>query len=242
MSPIERAYDSWREDGVISTIWKSNRYLKTELTPLVYYLRDWYAMSAVQYSFYLRDEGWVKSYERGIPVSGEGDPIPWYTYPTISFLNRRLDPEMSVFEYGSGFSTLWFAQRVNEVTGVEHDREWVTKIQPKMPDTGRIVHRGSRAEYVGDISKHAPVDIVVIDGEHRDECVGPAINALSSDGVIILDDFHYLTSDYDYMYDESDFDSLFEDFRFVPFYGQKALKGGERCTAIFYRDDNCLGI
>jgi len=199
-------------------------------------------MSAIHYSFYLRDEGWVESYERGIQVSADGEPIPWYTYPTISFISQRLKPDMSVFEYGSGFSTLWYSQRVNTVKGVEHDQEWVNKIRHKIPDTGQIVHRDSQAEYVEEISNHTPVDIVVIDGEYRDDCVGPAIDALSSEGVIILDDFHYLTSDYDYKYDESDFTRLFDDFRVLPFYGQKALKDSKRCTAIFYQDDNCLGL
>ena len=34
--------------------------------------------------------------------------IPWFSYAAIDFLEDYLQPEMSVFEYGTGGSTLFF--------------------------------------------------------------------------------------------------------------------------------------
>src|SRR5579862_4070839 len=29
----------------------------------------------------LRDEGWLRSYRRRVPLTRSGQPLPWYTYP-----------------------------------------------------------------------------------------------------------------------------------------------------------------
>jgi hypothetical protein len=36
-----------------------------------------------------------------------GEPVPWFTYPTIEYLNHLDLSECSVFEYGMGYSTLY---------------------------------------------------------------------------------------------------------------------------------------
>lgn len=50
--------------------------------------------------------------------------IPWLTFGAIEFLEQRLRPDMRVFEYGSGDSTIFFASRVAAVFSVEHDPAW----------------------------------------------------------------------------------------------------------------------
>jgi hypothetical protein len=53
----------------------------------------------------------------------KGEPIPWFSHPLIDFLKDRLSKDMTVFEYGCGNSTLWWADRVRSVTGVKNDSE-----------------------------------------------------------------------------------------------------------------------
>ena len=50
--------------------------------------------------------------------------IPWITYSSIKKLDKILNKNMKVFEYGSGGSTLFYAKRVSEVISVEHDESW----------------------------------------------------------------------------------------------------------------------
>lgn len=57
------------------------------------------------------------------------DGIPWITFPAIDRLNKIIRPDMEVFEYGSGGSTLFWARRVGNITSVEHDRGWFEKMQ-----------------------------------------------------------------------------------------------------------------
>ena len=49
---------------------------------------------------------------------------PWLTFRTIKWINAYLKNEMRVFEYGSGSSTLFFAERVKKLISIEHDVDW----------------------------------------------------------------------------------------------------------------------
>jgi hypothetical protein len=50
--------------------------------------------------------------------------VPWLVFGSIGFLNQWLKKTMNVYEYGSGGSTLYFADHAGSVFSVEHDREW----------------------------------------------------------------------------------------------------------------------
>lgn len=55
------------------------------------------------------------------------DQIPWMTFGAIAFLERILDKTMTVYEYGSGGSTVFFAKRCKRVISCEHDLNWANK-------------------------------------------------------------------------------------------------------------------
>ena len=50
--------------------------------------------------------------------------VPWLVFGSIGFLDRWLSMSMKVYEYGSGGSTLYFADHTGFVVSVEHDKEW----------------------------------------------------------------------------------------------------------------------
>ena len=79
-------------------------------------------LSTFGYS-YLQSQG----YWNDNPIDQDGY-IPWYTYPAISFLKDIISPDMKVLEYGSGYSTLFYKDKVKELTTVEHDANWAQKI------------------------------------------------------------------------------------------------------------------
>jgi hypothetical protein len=68
---------------------------------------------------YLNKQGWFKNK----PADSEGY-TPWFTYPAISFLKDIISKEMKVFEFGSGYSTLFFNSNAGECFSVEHSEEW----------------------------------------------------------------------------------------------------------------------
>ena len=59
----------------------------------------------------------------------EGRALPWLPYAVTRWLEQYLKPDMRVFEYGAGASTLFFASRVKELISAEHDAEWFNQLK-----------------------------------------------------------------------------------------------------------------
>lgn len=117
---------------------------------------------------------------------------PWMSPGSIEFLKEALGPgtkPMHGFEWGSGSSTVWYAQRLLSIATVEHDPAWAAKL-PKAPNIV-VYQRPLGASYVGAIRDytHSPViDLVVVDGRMRVSCVSAAIPWVSPGGMLVLDD------------------------------------------------------
>lgn len=78
---------------------------------------------------YLQPNGWFND----CPMDEEGI-TPWMTFPAIAFLKDVLNKESKVFEYGCGYSTVFFNQFVGETVSVEHDMTWVDNVKINVPD------------------------------------------------------------------------------------------------------------
>jgi hypothetical protein len=75
---------------------------------------------------------WQRSFRP--PASPLRDQTPWITYGAIHFLESHLRPDMRVFEYGSGGSSLFFARRVREGISIEHDPAWAAEVKQALVD------------------------------------------------------------------------------------------------------------
>jgi predicted O-methyltransferase YrrM len=64
------------------------------------------------------------------------DELPWMTFGAIRFLERSLNKQMRVYEYGVGGSTIFFAKRAGETVSVEHDPEWSRLVIESMTKGG----------------------------------------------------------------------------------------------------------
>lgn len=80
---------------------------------------------------FLEPSGWSRSRREQRPVRADGRPLPWFTFGAIEFLHRVVPPDATVFEYGAGYSTLWW-QRAAEVHSVDHDPEWVAELKDQL--------------------------------------------------------------------------------------------------------------
>ncbi|NCC71040.1 FkbM family methyltransferase [bacterium] len=139
---------------------------------------------------YLKEVGWFKSYRKKESIDKNGQPIPWLTYSCIAFLEERLNENMEIFEYGSGNSTLWFANKCKNVTSVEYDKNWYEKIKKIAPkNTNILFERKETNNYIKSISStNKKYDVIIIDGRNRGKCMKESINHLKDNGIIILDD------------------------------------------------------
>lgn len=57
---------------------------------------------------------------------------PWTSQAAVRMFDRLLTREMKGFEYGSGNSTLFFAQRLGHLTSVEHNPAWYLEIGTRL--------------------------------------------------------------------------------------------------------------
>ncbi len=188
---------------------------------------------------YLEKIGWLNSFELRLPVDQNGDALPWLTYPAISFLHERVQPDMAVFEYGSGNSTLWWSQRVSRLVSYEHDLEWYSLLQGRFPSN--VEYRHCRLVYGGEYSKKIldytdRFEVIVIDGRDRVSCVKNSLGALRENGVILWDnsDREKYREGYSFLKQNG--------FRRLDFEGFGPAATKSWCTAVFYREKNCLGI
>ena len=187
---------------------------------------------------YFENIGWLKSRIVGLPVDKNGYPLPWFTYSAIYFLEKKVNLNMKVFEYGSGNSTLWWSVRVTEVKACEHDIEWYNIMKNKIPPNVEYLFcelvDGGYAEVIKKYQKK--FDIVVIDGRDRVNCIKNSLGALTNSGIVILDN-----SERD-AYQEGIRFLKHNGFKCIDFKGLGPINNYCWCTSIFYRNDNCFKI
>lgn len=188
---------------------------------------------------YLKETGWLTAFEHRQPVDHEGQPIPWVTYSFIDFIKDRISPEFSIFEYGSGNSTLFYSKYAKEVDAVEHDRGWFDNIRQSSAKNATL--HFCALEYNGDYCRKAlslekKYHIIIVDGRDRVNCCKQATGALAEGGVVVLDD--------------SERGAYQEGIRFLKAEGFKELSFSGispglfylKSTSVFYKPVNCLGI
>lgn len=187
---------------------------------------------------YLRQSGWFRSFARFEPVDQHGTPIPWFSYSAIEFLSERLQKDMSVFEFGSGNSTIWLAQRTGKVVSCEHDTNWYGRIRGRLPDNVEYlavpVQREPYCAALQDRSERFAV--IVIDGCYRNEIASFCGRYLQANGVVVYDDSHL-----DHLRAGCD-DLLRQGMKEIRFVGIGPMDYIRKQTSVFYRQANCLGI
>lgn len=186
---------------------------------------------------YLHSSGWFKSFKSGKSIDISGSPVPWFTYGVNELLEERLQKHLSVFEYGSGLGTLWWAERVKSVYAVEHVKEWYDTISEKMPSNVHIMFRNLGKQYINAITENSDAyDIIIIDGRDRNKCAMNAVDYVSEHGIIIFDDTNRDS------YSEGILFLKAKGFKQLPYRGFSPIEFMECETSIFYRDENVLGI
>lgn len=142
--------------------------------------------------------------------------VPWIVYSARDRIATVLSSSSDVFEYGSGGSTLWFAERGCSVVSVEHDQVWFERVKEALnnranqvslhlispssctdgssdtmprtddPDWSNRSFRG----YVSTIERYpdGSFDVVLVDGRARADCLERGWTKLRRGGLLVLDD------------------------------------------------------
>jgi len=124
---------------------------------------------------------------------------PWLTPRAVELLEVCIGPNDIGLEWGSGRSTLWFAQRVARLTSIEHNPAWYEWVKSRLQERGcqhvdyqlapldgasgagvpPYVEAGAGGE--------ASVDFALVDGQLRDLCTEVAMSRLRPGGLLVID-------------------------------------------------------
>ena len=131
--------------------------------------------------------------------------IPWFSYAAIDYLNTYLQTNMSVFEFGSGGSTIFFARRTKHVSAVENEAAWFNRVSQRLKDKSiqnvemrlrqfdvKNPENFEHSAYLNALSG-ATFDVIVVDGAEewvqvRPICFQHAEQRVKPGGIIIVDD------------------------------------------------------
>ncbi|MGV3509609.1 MAG: FkbM family methyltransferase [Sphingobacteriaceae bacterium] len=188
---------------------------------------------------YLAEIGWFKAFETKSAIDENGSPIPWVTYSFIDFIKERLSSSHTVFEFGSGNSTLFYAKYSGKVVSVEHDKDWYQKIVSAKPSNSEMILEilEPNGEYCRKpLRLGQRFDIIIVDGRDRVNCCKQSIEALSESGVVVLDDSERSE------YAEAITFLTNNGFKHLPFSGISPGLFYKKSTSVFYRTNNCLGL
>jgi hypothetical protein len=137
---------------------------------------------------------------------------PWLTAEATSRLAGWLQPSHVGIEWGSGRSTIWFAQRVGHLLSVEHHAGWHASVsgrlsrlalrnvdyrlvpcEPERVETAEWIAAMFASDYVRLVDAFRPrsVDFALVDGMYRSACALAVIPKLRSGALLIVDNVNW---------------------------------------------------
>jgi predicted O-methyltransferase YrrM len=128
---------------------------------------------------------------------------PWMNQKEVELIEKYLNKDKIMLEWGSGGSTLYFSKRVKILYSIEHDKTYYNKIKKMIPENVKYFHIEpnktvpatesdfeSYKDYIEIVQTFdQKFDAVLIDGRSRVECAKYVLNFLKKDGVVFVHDF-----------------------------------------------------
>lgn len=120
-------------------------------------------------------------------VNEKNEPLPWFTYPAIEFLNQLNLTEADIFEWGSGNSSKYFSKKCKSIISIEHELNWCNIQKDNLQKNQQIIYANESLYAKEIIEKNKEYDIIIIDGILRGLCLQNALYHIKLDGMIIYD-------------------------------------------------------
>jgi hypothetical protein len=179
---------------------------------------------------FFEESGWIKSLTLNAPVDKQGNPIPWLNYSCLDFIFPRLKQKPNIFEWGSGYSTLWWSSLGGKVVSIEDKDSWYEKVAK---DSAEI--KNLEIRFCEDLESYVSAitdtwDVIQIDGSYRNECAKIAAKHLNPGGFILFDN----SDSPDYSASISHLHQ--EGFYRIDFFGLIPTLPFKNCTSIFFKD------
>jgi protein-L-isoaspartate O-methyltransferase len=118
--------------------------------------------------------------------------LPWISYSAMNEIKKHLTKNSRVLEFGSGMSTIWYADYAGEIYSVEDYLPWYNKTQSFIKKKGIVninyKFADNEIEYYSFMSDDKQgFDYIVVDGSCRSKCIANAVKILKPGGILYLD-------------------------------------------------------
>lgn len=128
---------------------------------------------------------------------GRRQEIPWLGYRVVKRLRTLITRDFRILEFGSGMSSLFFAERCASLVSIEGDPLWYETMRALFAKRGlsNIDYRLRGVDEYAQLDDFpdGSFDLVLIDGARRHEAAASAIRKCRPGGWILLDnsDLHW---------------------------------------------------
>jgi hypothetical protein len=170
-------------------------------------LQDWWRVPRLMWHLLSRPNDIPRYISQSLP--SRFTPLdlgmPWWSFGAVDAVAGFIRPEMEVFEFGSGGSSIFLARRVHNVTCVEDSEVWADLVRKEaqrqnLTNLEVLVRQFDfqkcenfeRSSYLAALHD-CSYDIVVVDGQEasvqvRPDCFWKAESFIKPGGLIVLDD------------------------------------------------------
>lgn len=107
--------------------------------------------------------------------------MPWYTLPALKWLKKMDTRLWRVFEYGCGYSTLWWKVNCEFLKSIDSNEMWAKAMG--------AIYEPQKESYIAMVEGWGKYDCIIVDGEHREECAIYCTEFLKPGGVLIIDNW-----------------------------------------------------
>jgi hypothetical protein len=171
----------------------------------------------------LEKRGVIESVTNGYPTKN-GNPQPLLTFSFMDWFETHDFSQYQLIEYGSGYSTLYFAKYCKEVYSFEQDFNWFNDLKSKLPSN--VQYHYLREWHPLPKVKHDNLNITLVDFKgHRYSAIKQLIDEDESQ-LIILDN-----SD---VYPNSSKLLLDNGYKEITFWGGKLTEHYESCNFRYF--------
>lgn len=123
----------------------------------------------------------------------DDEVLPFYNHHVLDLLLDIDISKWSVFEWGTGYSTLWYQNHVSKIRSIESNREYYKRFKKiGMKDNciymRRNLEKNKPCAYTNAIHEFiTKYDCIIVDGRNRNICIKNLLNYVKKNGLIILD-------------------------------------------------------
>jgi len=135
---------------------------------------------------------------------------PWIVPESLKHLKRIVQPDWTVFEWGSGGSTVFWSKHCKLVISIEHNPDWLTRTTELLTKHGcknnwllyLVPGEGTHhltafrkyADSITSFGRLEPYDLIYVDGEasSRGWCLDHALSRVKQGGYLLLDNSNWL--------------------------------------------------